>query len=454
MNKLRTFFSKHRVLLFSIIAIALPAIGEMSLNTLLGLADTVMISRIIGSEALAGVGFANQIIFTLIFIFSSFNTGATAMISRSYGEKDYNRLNIIAGQAVSVNLIIGIIITILAAIFAKQIFQIYKMTDVVLNLALTYFYIIVIGMIFMFLSFSYAAILRGAGDTVTPMIITGIANVLNIFGNYVLITGFGPFPEMGIAGAAWSTTISRMIAMMLYTYILFIKDGRVRIKIKNMKITKNILKPLLKISLPGGIEQALMQISFVVLGVIISQLETNSEAAFRILLNIESISFMPAVGLSIAAATLVGKALGEKDIEKAVHTGYTATILGVLWGLVMGLIFFIFPKGLLGIFTEEIDIILLSVTTMYFMGINQPFLNFMIVMSGALRGAGDTRSVMVITALRLWILFVPLSYLFIITLKQGIIGLWYGEIISFIVFCAIIFMRFRSKKWTNIRLDH
>ncbi|WP_432667226.1 MATE family efflux transporter [Wukongibacter baidiensis] len=453
MNKLRKFFSKYRVLLFSIIAIALPAIGEMSLNTLLGVADTVMISRFVGSEALAAVGFANQIIFTLIFIFSSFNTGATAMISRSYGEKDYDKLNIIAGQAVSINLIIGIIITILAAIFAKQIFQIYDMTDEVFNLALTYFYIIVIGMIFMFLSFSYAAILRGSGDTVTPMVITGIANILNIFGNYVLITGWGPFPEMGIAGAAWSTTISRMIGMALYTYILFIRKARVRIKIKNMRITESILRPLLKISLPGGVEQALMQTSFVVVGVIISQLETNSEAAFRILLNIESISFMPAVGLSIAAATLVGKALGEKDIEKAEHTGYTAAILGVLWGVIMGLIFFIFPKGLLGMFTTEMDIILLSLTTMYFMGINQPFLNFMIVMSGALRGAGDTRSVMVITALRLWVLFVPLSYLFIITLKQGVIGLWYGEIISFMVFCVIIFMRFRSKKWTKIRLD-
>ncbi|WP_432404327.1 MATE family efflux transporter [Wukongibacter sp. M2B1] len=453
MNKLRTFFGKYRVLLFSIIAIALPAIGEMSLNTLLGLADTVMISRFVGSEALAAVGFANQIIFTLIFIFSSFNTGATAMISRAYGEKDHNRLNIIAGQAVSINLIIGIIITVLAAIFAKQILQIYDMTDEVLGLALTYFYIIVVGMIFMFLSFSYAAILRGSGDTVTPMIITAIANILNIIGNYVFITGWGPFPQMGIAGAAWSTTISRMIAMILYTYILFIKKTRVQIKIKNMKITEVILRPLLRISLPGGIEQALMQISFVVVGVIISQLETNSEAAFRILLNIESISFMPAVGLSIAAATLVGKALGEKDIEKSVNIGYTATILGVTWGIVMGVIFFIFPKELLGIFTTEIEIILLSVTTMYFIGINQPFLNFMIVMSGALRGAGDTISVMVITSLRLWVVFVPLSYLFIITLRQGVVGLWYGEIISFVVFCVVIFMRFRSRKWTNIRLD-
>lgn len=453
MGRLRSFLKEHKILLASIIAIALPAIGEMSLNTLLGVADTLMISHFIGSEALAAVGFANQIVFTLIFVFSSFNTGATAMISRSYGEEDYDKLNKIAGQTVSINMIIGIIITTLALVFARQIFGIYDMTPEVLNFALTYFYIVIFGAIFMFLSFSYAAILRGSGDTVTPMIITGIANVLNIFGNYVLITGWGPFPQMGIAGAAWSTTISRMIAMVLYTYILFFKDSRVRIRVQNMKITKNILKPLWKLSYPGAIEQGLMQLSFVVVGMFISRLETNSEAAFRILINIESISFMPAVGLSIAAATLVGKALGEKDVEKAVDTGYTASALGVLWGVFMGLIFFIFPKQILGTFTPEVDIVLLSLATMYFMGINQPFLNFMIVMSGALRGAGDTRSVMTITSLRLWITFVPLSYLFILTLKQGIIGLWYAEIISFIIFCGVIFMRFRSRKWTKLRID-
>jgi len=453
LNRLKSFFKKYKVLLFSIITIALPAIGEMGLNTLLGVADTLMISHLVGSEALAAVGFANQIVFTLIFIFSSFNTGATAMISRAYGEEDYSKLNRIAGQTVSINLIIGITITIFASIFAKQIFSIFDMSEQVLNLALTYFYAIMYGTIFMFLSFSYAAICRGSGNTITPMVITGIANILNIIGNYVLITGYGPFPEMGIAGAAWSTSISRIIAMILYTYILFIKNGRVKIKVKYMKITRNILKPLWKLSYPGAIEQGLMQTSFVIVGIIVSKLETNSEAAFRILLNIESISFMPAVGLSIAAATLVGKALGEKDVEKAVNTGYTAAILGVLWGVFMGLIFFTFPKQLLGKFTPEMDIILLSLTTMYFMGLNQPFLNFMIVMSGALRGAGDTRSVMIITALRLWTLFIPLSYLFILTLEQGVVGVWYGEMISFIVFNIIIFMRFRSRKWTSIRID-
>jgi len=115
-------------LLISILMLSLPAIGEMALNTLLGFSDTLMISRLIGKNALAGVGFANQIVFTLIFIFSSFNTGGTAIISRTFGEKKYNEMNKISGEIITVNIVLGIIITILALVFNEKIFTIYDMS--------------------------------------------------------------------------------------------------------------------------------------------------------------------------------------------------------------------------------------------------------------------------------------------------------------------------------------
>lgn len=444
---------EKKSLLIAIIILALPAIGEMSLNTLLGVADTVMISRMVGEEALAAVGFANQIIFTLIFVFSSFNTGATSMIARSFGEKDFKKLNKIAGQTVTINFIIGAIVSVLAMVFARNIFGIYDITKEVQELTLNYFYTVGIGMIFMFLSFSYAAILRGSGDTMTPLIITGVANVLNIIGNYVLIRGVGPFPEMGIAGAALSTALSRVLATVLYTYVLFIKKKKVHLKWKNLRISRNIVKPLWKISYPGAVEQALMQGAFIVIGVFVALLDTDREASFRILINLESISFMPAVGLSIAAATLVGKALGEKDLNKAVQTGYTASVVGILWGIFMGLVFLLWPDMLVKAFSVEPEIIAISASVMFALGLNQPLLNFMIVMSGALRGAGDTRNVMLITTMRLWLIFIPFSYIFIILMEQGLVGVWYAEIASFIVFSAVIFLRFHNKKWVNIKID-
>lgn len=443
---------ERKALLLSILTISLPAIGEMSLNTLLGLSDTLMISHLIGYEALVALGYANQIVFTLIVVFSAFNTGATVLISRAYGEKNYDNLNKIAGQNITLNVIIGVIIMVLGAVYSNKIFGIYDLSKEVMSLTLEYYYIIITGMIFMFISFACASILRGSGDTATPMVITGISNVLNIIGNYLLIKGVGPLPELGIAGAAWATVVSRFIGVLMYTYVLFIKDERVHITFKDMKLEKKIVRYLWKLSYPGAIEQILARMSFIIINIFVSQLDTNYEAAFRIILNIEAISFMPASGLAIAAATLVGKALGEKDIEKAVKTGYTVSIIGVVWGIFMGSIFFMFPGGLLKVFTTEVEIIRISIFTMYLVGIDQPLLNLKTIMLGALRGAGDTRGVMGITALRL-IMLIPVAYIFIIYLQKGVAGMWYAEIITFIIFNCIVIKKFKDRKWARLDIE-
>lgn len=435
------------------LTLALPAIIEMGLNTLLGVADTLMISRFIGAEALSAVGNANQIFFVLIFIFSSFNTGATALVSRSYGEGDFHKLNRVAAQATFLNILIGAVITLLAFRSRHLLFLVYDLTPAVRGLAIDYFAIVALSIPLMFIAFSYAAVLRGAGDTKTPMIITGIMNIANIIGNYVLITGFGPFPEMGVAGAALATTLSRLLGFFLYTYVLFVKHTKVRIKLQHMALTKDILSPLWQISYPGAIEQTLMQLSFLIGGIIITTLDTASEAAFRIILSIESLSFMPAVGLSIAAAALVGKSLGEKDVDKAETTGFIAAELGILWGILMGAVFLLFPETLLGIYDAGPSLIALSALTMIVAGFNQPFLNFMIVLSGALRGAGDTRAVLMITTARLWLFFVPLTYLFIVHLDRGIAGFWMAEITSFLFTSILLYRRFRSRKWARLSFE-
>ncbi len=446
MKKIIKYLSTKKTILIMIISMSLPAIMEMALNTMLGVADTIMISRFIGKEALASVGFANQIVYTLIFIFSAFNTGAVALISRAFGEKNFIKLKNIATQNVTLNLFIGIVIMGLGFIFSDSFLKIFDVSEQVYNDSVSYLKIIMIGFLPMFLSFSFAATLRGTGNTLTPMIITGISNIINIFGNYVLILGVGPFPELGIEGAAWATSGSRYLALFLYIFVIYIKKGQIQLK-PRFVFDKKIIKPLWNISLPGAIEQTLMQTSFVALGVIVSKLDTVAEATFRILIQIESLSFMPAVGMSIATATLVGKSLGEKDPDKAVEVGYLSTGLGILWGILMGLLFIFLPAPILGIFSKESIVINTGVPTMLFMGINQMGLNYVIIISGALRGAGDTKTVMINTILRLWVVFVPFSYLFIYKLNLGLSGLWYAEILSFIIFATMLFTRFRSRKW-------
>lgn len=446
------FFKKNKALMFSILAISFPAIIEMGLNTLVGIFDTLMISHLIGKEALSASGYANQIVFTIIFIFSSFNVGATAMVSRSFGEKNFDKLNQAAGQNMTLNLVIGTVITVLTWMLGPMTLRIFDTTPEVYAMGRTYLNIVSYSQLFMFISFAAASALRGVENTVTPMIVTGIVNVLNIIGNYVLMTGFWFFPELGIAGAALSTTVSRFIGAVIYIVILFRGTNHLKLFVYNLKITKAILSPLWKLSSTAGIEQFLMQTSFMAMGIFISFLDTTSEASFRILLSIESASFMPSIGFSIAAATLVGKALGEDDQQKALHTGYIAGGLGVLWGIVIGLVFALFPANIISIFTGETDIIQRSVPAMVLAGFDQPLLAYIIIMSGALRGAGDTKTVMVLNALRLWGSFVPLTYVFITFAHTGVKSVWIAEIITLLVFNVIFYKRFQSQKWALIEI--
>lgn len=443
------YFKNRQQLIRSILIIAAPAILEMALNTMLMVADTLMVSKMIGNAALSAVGIVNGIFFLLIFVFSSFNTGAVALVSRSYGEKDMAKADIYAGNNLTLNLLIGSVITI-AAIFTRDLlFMPYEVTSEVLSNAKLYYNILIVGMIFQFGSFAFASMSRGVEDTKAPMYITGFANIFNILFNYLLIKGVWFFPELGLAGAAIATSSARIIAFFLYLYLFTKGRHKIKLKLDTLKLHTIHVRNLWRISWPGAIEQFLMQGAFFVMGIIITILDTDSEALFRILISIESTSFMPAVGISIATATLVGKSIGEKDINKATDIGYLATGMGALWGIFAGLMFLLFPRFILSLFTSEAALFDAGIRVFRIMAFNQLFLTAYIVMSGALRGAGDTSAVMRLTSLRLWTIFIPLAWLLIRIGGLGVESVWYAEILSFMVFLSFIILRFRSRKWAE-----
>lgn len=436
----------------SILSLSLPAIIDMSFDTLLGMADTLMISWMIGNAALSASGFVNQIIFTLIFIFTAFNTGGTALIARSYGEANYSKLNKTASEVVFLNLTLGLLVMLLCYVFRDQIFSIFQTSEEVDLYIAKYFKWIGLSILPMFLSFSFAAVLRGSGNTSTPMKITLIANLFNIAGNFVLIKGLFIFSPLGIEGAAIATLSARWLSVTIYAFILFDLKKRVHLRLRDMLPTKALFEPLFRISLPGAAEQALIQASFIAVNIIISSLDTTSEAAYRILINLESISYMPAVGISIAAATLTGKALGENDPELAYSTGRQSTFLGLVWGVFMGIMFLAFLNLWPKLFTNDPGVIKIIIPVLGLSALLQPFLNAMLVMSGVLRGSGNTRTVMQLSFLRVWLINVPLAYILIRIMEFDLKGAWYAELISYTLFCTIMYMKLKQKKWTEIKI--
>lgn len=446
------YIRERQQLIRNILIIATPAILEMALNTMLMVADTLMVSKMVGMAALSAVGMVNSIFFLLIFVFSSFNTGAVALVSRSYGEKDMNKAGIYAGNNLTLNLLIGAVIALVAIPARELMFSPYDVTATVLDNARLYYNLLMVGMIFQFGSFAFASMSRGVEDTKTPMYITGFANVFNIIFNYVLIKGVWFFPEWGLAGAAVATTLARIIAFALYLYLFLRDNHKLHLTFSTLRLRRHYISNLWRISWPGAIEQFLMQGAFFVMGIIITFLDTDAEALFRILVSIESTSFMPAVGISIATATLVGKSLGEKDVAKATDIGYLATGMGALWGLFAGLLFLLFPRSILTLFTNEATLFDTGVQVFQVMAFNQIFLTAYLVMSGALRGAGDTGAVMRLTSMRLWLVFLPVAWLLIRFTNLGLSGVWYAEMASFGLFLFFILLRFRSKRWATAHM--
>lgn len=444
--------TKKRTTTQNIMSLSLPAIIDMSFDTLLGMADTLMISWMIGNAALSASGFVNQIIFTLIFIFTAFNTGGTALISRSFGEGNYSRLNKTASEVVFLNLLLGILITSACYIFKDQIFSIFDTSEEVQIYIGRYLKWIGLSILPMFLSFSFAAILRGSGNTSTPMKITLLANLINIAGNYILIKGLFFFNPLSIEGAAIATLVARWLSVVMFSLILLNQRRKVHLRFRDMLPTKSIFEPLFRISLPGAIEQALIQGSFIAVNVIISTLDTTSEAAYRILINLESISYMPAVGISIAAATLTGKALGENDPETAYLTGKRSTFLGLSWGIFMAAMFLIFLNLWPRLFTSDPNVIHAIVPVLVLSAFLQPFLNAVLVMSGVLRGSGNTRIVMQLSFLRVWLFNVPMAFILIRLLGFDLKGAWYAELVSYALFCIVMYMKLVQKKWTEIEI--
>jgi putative MATE family efflux protein len=424
----------------------------MSFDTLLGIADTLMISWMIGSAALSAAGFVNQIIYTLIFVFTSFNTGGTALIARSLGENNFGKLNKAASEVAFLNLVIGALVASTLYFFKDSIFSIFHTTEEVNQYINLYFKWIGLSILPMFLTFSFAAILRGSGNTRTPMKVTLIANLFNIVANYILIQGLMGFPALGIEGAAIATFAARCLSVGIYVCLLFDVRRTVHLKIRQMLPSRALFKPLFKISFPGAVEQLLIQGSFIAVNVIISSLDTTSEAAYRILINLESISYMPAVGIAIAAATLTGKSLGEEDPEAAFAIGRKATMLGLYWGLFMGAMFLGFLKLWPRAFTNDFNVIQVILPVLVLSALLQPFLNALLVMSGVLRGSGDTRTVMRLSFLRVWVINVPLAYILIRWMHFDLKGAWYAELVSYTLFSAIMYYKLVQKKWTEIKI--
>lgn len=435
--------------------LALPAVGEMLLNTTVGMIDTAMVGRL-GKEAVAAVGLANRLINIILGAFMAITIGTTAMVARYFGAEDQKKAADVLRQSIITSVLFALILGIPSYFLAKPLMKLVVFTgdNLVFEGAATYFRVMAASFIFLFLNLTASGALRGAGDMYAPLLVVSLTNIVNLIGNYFLIYGHGPFPCLGIYGAALATLISRAVATLVYGYMLFSGRGGFRIDWRGgIKLSKEILAPVFKIGIPAAVEQLVMRGGQFAYYFIIISLGTAAQAAHEVAINAESISFNPGFGFALAATTMVGQFLGANKPDLALRSGKEAAKIAVVMMTLLGLCFFLFPAFFVKLFVpNDQEVIDLASMCLKIVAFSEPFFAIVMVYAGALRGAGDTLAVMVYTIIGVWFLRIGLAYLFAIVLGFGLEGAWWAMNIDIVARCILLWHRFNSGKWRELTI--
>ncbi|OHB43596.1 MAG: hypothetical protein A3J92_04965 [Planctomycetes bacterium RIFOXYC2_FULL_41_27] len=436
----------------NIFKLSIPVAIENVLHMSVFIIDAVMVGRL-GTDALASIGLAGALYFTISMVFSSLSVGSASIVARHIGAKEKEAAQVVGAQAVLMSLILGVLVTPLLLVFAQKMLVLMSAEPQVSALGKSYLQIIGGFFIFRLIILACNGILRGAGDTKTPMKVTIIINCINILFNWLLIFGIGPFPRWGVAGAAWATAIAYTIGTVLLCTKLFTGRCILRISIRQIiQFHFESVKRIIRISIPAAIDAFLTQIGFLIFAKIVAILGTIPLAAHQIAIRIESISFMPGFALAVSTATLVGQSLGTKNVNLALLSMRRSCYFAMALMGFFAFIFLIFPAQMATIFKPEPSVLSLAVVCVMIAALEQPALAIYMVYSGGLRGAGDTISPMIITIVGTLCFHVPISYLFGITLGWGLAGVWFGSALDWICRAIAIYILYRRGRWKRVKV--
>lgn len=438
--------------------IAGPVFIELLMGTLFGMVDMIMLGNF-GDNAtsvagIASVGITNQLIFIGLSLVQSLNIGATAMIARYIGGHREDRVQSVVKHIILLTQIfLAIPIVILAVSFTPNLMKFLGAHGDTIAIGSTYFRVIMLGFLFQAFNFSIFASLRGAGDTKTPMKINVLVNLLNVFGNFVLIYGLLGFPALGVTGAGISTALSQVIATVLCLRYIFKKDSTIHINLKEkFKVNKDIIFNLIKIGVPASLEQIAMRVGILLFVRIVASLGTVAFATHQIAINILSLSFTPGQAFGIAASTLTGRSLGAKDSLLAEKYIKTCSRIGALVSAFMAVVFFFFGGLIASLYTNDPQVIKQAGDILKLIAVIQPFQSSSLIVAGGLRGAGDTIFTLVSTFIGILIIRVALAYYFVIIMGVGLIGAWMAVLIDQFIRWILVNYRFRTGKWKYITI--
>ncbi|MBU0573776.1 MAG: MATE family efflux transporter [Candidatus Margulisbacteria bacterium] len=428
--------------------LALPVIFGNLLQTAFNVVDMFWVGRL-GPDAIAAVAMSGTILMIVMFFMIGVGTGTTAMIARFIGAKDQELADNTAMQSLTMSLIISAVLSVIGYFLSPWMMRVLGASPTVLELGSIYMQITFIGIFIMFFSFLISAILYGAGDTITPLIILGVATILNIVLDPLMIFGVWPFPAMGVAGAAWATVIARALASLMALEVIFRGRSRVHVRLSEYRLDLGLMWRILKIGIPSSAQMSLRGFMNVFLMSFVAAFGTMAVAAYGIGVRIEMIVLMPGFGFASAASTLVGQNLGARNIERARKSAWHSTLYYILLNVVLTILIFTFARQLILIFNNDPEVVKIGTQYLKISSLTYVFVSVALILNRSLVGAGDTMSAMLITFIGLWVVLVPLAWYLSKFTPLGLLGIWIAIVAAIVVQAVLNVICFEAGGWQS-----
>ncbi len=430
----------------AILLLSIPMVLEMVMESIFALVDIFFVSKL-GSDAVATVGITESLLTIIYALGLGLSVGTTAIVSRRIGEKNSEGASTAAVQAIAIGIGISLFIAIPGIFLAREFLRIMGATPEIVESGYHYTGIMLGGNVVIMLLFIINAIFRSAGDAAISMRVLWMANLFNIILDPCLIFGLGPFPELGIKGAAIATNIGRGLAVLYQFYLLFHGKKRVKLILKHLKLNFSVMRKLIKVSLGGIGQNIIATSSWIGLVRIIAVFGSEVLAGYTIAIRIILFSLLPAWGLANAAATLVGQNLGARKPKRAERSVWLTGYANMAFLGLITVFLILNPAFFIKLFIDNDSVIASGASCLRIISYGYIFYAMGMVLVQAFNGAGDTLTPTKINFFCFWMLEIPLAYFLAIPSGFGEKGVYYAIIIAESVMTIVVFLIFRRGKW-------
>jgi putative efflux protein, MATE family len=430
----------------AILLLSIPAVLEMVMESVFVIVDIYFVSKL-GANAVATVGITESMVTIIYAIAIGLGTATTSIVSRRIGEKNPDAASVAAFQAILTGMVVSILIGLPGALFSKKLLGLMGASKPIVDSMSGYTRIMLGGNMVIMMLFIINAIFRSAGDAAIAMKVLWIGNIINIILDPCLIFGLGPFPHMGVTGAAVATNIGRGTAVLVQFYLLFFGRKRIRLSIKHLLVDFKIMVKLLKLSF-GSIGQNLIgTTSWIALVRILSIFGSEVVAGYTIAIRIIGFTLLPSWGISNAASTLVGQNLGAKKPDRAERAVWVTGWINMILLSMIGLVLVLFPETFIRFFITNENVIKSGVPGLRIISIGFIAYGLGMVLVNSFNGAGDTSTPLKINIFAFWLVEIPLAWLLAIKAGFKEEGVFIAIVVAESLMTLIAWLVFRRGKW-------